>query len=194
MKPQPFLQQLRTQTQELLTTLSTGFEPRTAPALQFKPTPTSWSVLECLEHLNRYSRFYNPALRKALATKSAARPDAEVGFSWLGRKSYELVRPENRKLQKTLKHMNPSQSTLNPAAVLAEFRQHQEALLELLAQAENADLNRKGVPVEFFRLLKLRLGEALLFVVAHQQRHVQQAQRALQHYIAQHETAPHLVV
>lgn len=194
MKPQLFLQQLRTQTQELLTILATEFEPRTAAALQFKPTATSWSVLECLEHLNRYSRFYNPALRNALAAKKSSNTDAEVGFSWLGRKSYEMVRPENRKLHKTLKHMNPSQSALNLEGVLTEFRQHQETLLELLRQAETTDLNRKAVPVEFFRLLKLRTGEALLFVVAHQQRHVQQAQRVLQQYTAQQETAPRLVV
>ncbi|TYZ08873.1 DinB family protein [Hymenobacter lutimineralis] len=188
------LQQLCTQVSDLLQVLSTEIEPRAAAALQFKATPASWSVLECLEHLNRYSRFYNPALRKALAVKPSSATHAEVGFSWLGRKSYEMVRPENRKLQKTLKHMNPSQSALNPKAVLTEFRQHQETLLELLRQAENADLNRKGVPVEFFRLLKLRVGEALLFVVAHQERHVQQAQRALQQYVAQRETAPRLVI
>ncbi|MBG8554427.1 DinB family protein [Hymenobacter guriensis] len=193
MKTQPFLQQLHNQVHELLAVLSTELEPRNGQALQFKPSATSWSVLECLEHLNRYSRFYNPALRKALAAGRKAGTDAEVGFSWLGRKSYETVRPENRKLQKTLKHMNPSQSALS-WDVLVEFRQHQETLLELLRQAETTDLNRKAVPVEFFRVLKLRIGEALLFVVAHQQRHMQQAQRVLQQYTAQQETAPRLVV
>ncbi|MCR5887970.1 DinB family protein [Hymenobacter sp. J193] len=193
MKTQPFLQQLHNQVHELLAVLSTELEPRNGQALQFKPSATSWSVLECLEHLNRYSRFYNPALRKALAAGHKAGTDAEVGFSWLGRKSYETVRPENRKLQKTLRHMNPSQSALS-RDVLKEFRQHQETLLELLRQAETTDLNRKAVPVEFFCVLKLRVGEALLFVVAHQQRHVQQAQRVLQQYTAQQETAPRLVV
>jgi hypothetical protein len=61
--------------------------------------------------------------------------------------------------------------------VLAEFRQHQEQLLQLLARAAHADLNRKAVPVEFFKLLKMRTGEAFEFVLVHEQRHMQQALR-----------------
>jgi hypothetical protein len=62
--------------------------------------------------------------------------------------------------------------------VLAEFAHHQHQLLELLTQAHRADLNRKAVPIEFFKLLKMRLGETFEFVVLHEQRHVQQALRA----------------
>ena len=57
------------------------------------------------------------------------------------------------------------------------FDRHQARLLELLVLARLADLNRKAVPVEFFRLLKLRLAEALKFVVVRQQRHEPQARR-----------------
>jgi hypothetical protein len=69
--------------------------------------------------------------------------------------------------------------------VLAEFQQHQETLLRLLSRAAHTNLNRKAIPSEFFHLLKLRLGEAFLFVIAHQERHMQQAQRAHQQYQAQ---------
>jgi hypothetical protein len=147
-----------------------------------------------LEHLNRYARYYLPALRKVLAQERPnASTDAEVGFSWLGRKSYETVRPENHKLQKTLRHMNPAQSTLD-RSVLTEFRQHQETLLRLLSRAAHANLNRKAVPIEFFHLLKLRLGETFQFVIAHQERHLQQAQRARQQYQSQATDELRLVV
>jgi hypothetical protein len=146
--------------------------------LNHKVSPECWSVLECLEHLNRYGRYYLPALQQAVGhPKSAVRHMQEVGFSWLGRKSYELVRPENRKAQKTLRRMNPAESNLTPA-VLDEFRIQVAELQKLLPLMAQTDLNRKAVPIEFFRWLKLRVGEALLFVVAHMQRHVQQAQRA----------------
>lgn len=172
-----FLAALRAATAQLQATAQTEFEPLDLALLNHQPTPTGWSILECLEHLNRYSRYYNPQLALAL-TKAhpASAAEAEVGYSWLGRKSVDMMRPGNAKKQTTLKHMNPHGSRLGQA-VLTEFLAHQNELLALLDRAQGADLNRKSVPVEFFKLLKLRLGEALEFVVVHQQRHVQQALR-----------------
>jgi hypothetical protein len=100
----------------------------------------------------------------------------EVGYSWLGRKFVAMMQPTNTKKQTTLKHMNPAGSRLG-REVLTEFVGHQTQLLALLTQAGQATLNRKVIPVEFLKLLRLRLGEALEFMVVHQQRHVQQAQR-----------------
>ncbi|GAA4037440.1 DinB family protein [Hymenobacter glaciei] len=175
MAPTSFLAALHTAVTGLRATVQEQFAPLGLALLNQRPSPSSWSMLECLEHLNRYSRYYNPALGKAIANSQPARP-AEVAYSWLGRKSVNLMRPDNATKQTTLKRMNPLGSHLG-WKTLAEFDQHQSGLLELLALAQTADLNRKAVPVEFFRLLKLRLGEALEFVVVHQQRHVQQAQR-----------------
>ncbi|WP_400192636.1 DinB family protein [Hymenobacter sp. B81] len=173
------LQQLRNQVQELHTTVDNQLAGLDDQALNFKPTPASWSILECLEHLNRYSRYYNPAFARALKQPQGMTPETEVAYSWLGAKSLDIVRPDNGKKSKTVKHMNPAGSRLS-RAVLTEFQQHQVRLLELLAAARGADLNRKAVPVEFFKLLKLRLGEALEFVVLHETRHVQQALRVQQ--------------
>jgi hypothetical protein len=170
-----FLTALQTATQQLRATAQTEFEPLDLALLNHQSAPGSWSILECLEHLNRYSRYYNPQLIKALTQPSMA-IEQPVGYSWLGRKSVDLMRPDNRKKHGTLKHMNPSGSRLG-REVLTEFLTHQTEMLDLLARAHRADLNRKTVPVEFFKLLKLRLGEALEFVVVHQQRHLQQALR-----------------
>lgn len=80
-----------------------------------------------------------------------------------------MMRPGSRKKHTTLRHMNPGDSRLG-REVLTEFLAHQAELLALLARAHHADLNREAVPVDFFKLLKLRLGEALEFVVVHRQR------------------------
>lgn len=172
-----FLVALETVVAELRTRAHTHFAGLDESLLNQRSAPTSWSILECLEHLNRYSRYYNAAFARALA-----RPDLlssqpmEVSYTWLGRKAVEMMHPATAKQSKTLKRLNPLGSRLG-REVLTEFDQHQARLLELLSQAHRADLHRKVIPVEFFRLLKLRLGEALEFVVVHQQRHVRQAQR-----------------
>ena len=174
MNASTFLQDLHGRVQLLHATVGTSFAPLETALLNYKPAPERWSILECLEHLNRYSRYYHTQLARALEQPSS--PRAEFSHSWLGRKSIDAVRPENRKAQKTLARMNPNQSQLD-AATVAEFLDHQTQLLRLLTRAQAANLNRKVVAVEFFRLLKLSLGDALEFLVAHQERHVQQAAR-----------------
>jgi hypothetical protein len=175
METTAFLTSLQTATQALLATTQAEFEPLELALLNHQSRPSGWSILECLEHLNRYSRYYNPQLAKALAYPGPA-ASLEVGYSWLGRKFVAMMHPQNAKKQTTLRHMNPQGSRLG-REVLTEFVGHQTQLLALLTQARAADLNRKAVPVEFLKLLKLRLGEALEFVVVHQQRHLQQALR-----------------
>ena len=179
MKAALFLADLMARTADLRQTVRHQFAALDLALLNQRPAPGSWSILECLEHLNRYSRYYSPALASAFnrAGPQVLRPDTEVVYTWLGRKSVRMMQPGNPKKQVSLKHMNPLGSRLDES-VLAEFDQYQAQLLELLAQAGAANLNKRAVPVEFFRFLKLRLGEALEFVVVHEQRHVQQALRA----------------
>ena len=174
-----FLSALQAAVADMRATAQSTFAPLSLAELNQQPAPGQWSILECVEHLNRYSRYYNAAFAAALAQPSSpSRPDAAVTYSWLGRKSVALAQPTNLKKQATLKYLNPTGSRLS-LATITEFDQHQADLLALLARAHAADLNRKVVPVEFFRLLKLRLGEALEFVTLHQQRHLQQASRVL---------------
>ncbi|WP_230392342.1 DinB family protein [Pontibacter sp. FD36] len=155
-------------------TVVAAFVPLELSLLNFKPAPDSWSVLECLEHLNRYSRYYNPALAKAIATNSDDKPEQTISYSWLGKKSLDMVRPDNVKKSKTVRHMNPNNSQLG-RQTLEEFLDHQTELLQLLNKAKNTNLNKKAIPVEFFKLMKLRIGETLEFVALHQERHLQQA-------------------
>ena len=164
----------------LRTTAHTRLAPLPEAALQQRPAPSHWSALECVEHLNRYSRYYLPALAQALARPGTAPSPSqatEVGYSWLGRKSVAMMQPGSSKKHATLRRLNPLGQALDHRA-LVEFDQHAATLLALLEQARATDLNRAAVPVEFFRLLKLRVGEALEFVVVHQQRHLRQAPRA----------------
>jgi len=173
------LEHLSQTTSRLQQLVATEFAPLDLSLLNHKPAADSWSILECLEHLNRYNRYYHPALGKAITANTGGTYQQTIRYSWLGKKSLELVRPGNGKKSKTVEHMNPNNSQLS-RQTLEEFLGHQTELLQLLASAQNANLNKKAIPVEFFRLLKLRIGETLEFVVLHQERHVQQAMRVKQ--------------
>ena len=83
------------------------------------------------------------------------------------------MHPSNLKKQKTFKKMNPANSKINREAI-NNFLRDQEKLRKLLTRAASININAKKVPVEFFRLLKMNIGEALEFVIVHEQRHVLQ--------------------
>ena len=151
--------------------------------LNYKPAPESWSILECLEHLNRYSRYYNAALAKAITNNTDGNYVPSITYSWLGKKSLDMVRPQNGKKHKTVKHMNPANSQLS-LATINEFLKHLQDLQNLLQSARATNLSKKAIPVEFFKLLKMRIGETLELIVAHQERHLQQALSAKQQAVA----------
>jgi hypothetical protein len=149
------------------------------------PGPQQWSAAQCLEHLNLYSRYYNPALGQALAKAQAAGHAADRTFrsTWLGNLSVKsMLTGQNGQVvtkMQALKDWRPGPAP-EPWATVAEFIDHQERLLLLLEQAQATDLNRAKVSISVAKFLKLRAGDAFMFVVAHQCRHLLQAQRAVQ--------------
>lgn len=173
------IQRLRNNIETMLETVTQEFMSLPAADLNKKENQTSWSILECLEHLNRYSRYYNARIANAMDALQPREGDAnaEARSTWLGRKFIGMMHPSNMKKQKTLKHMNPANSTLTKS-VVDEFMQHQQTLLALLTRASTFNLSQGSVPVEFLKLLRMNLGDALEFVTVHQQRHVRQALRA----------------
>ncbi|MCC9135879.1 DinB family protein [Pontibacter silvestris] len=178
------LEQLFRATQGLQQTVNSQFAQLDLDILNYKPSPDSWSVLECLEHLNRYSNYYNQAIAKAIATSPEGMYKSEISYSWIGKKFLVMMRPQNMKKHKTLKHMNPNNSKLGREVMVA-FQKHQDELLALLEGAKSVNLNKMAIPVEFFKLLKIRIGETLGFNVVHEERHVQQALRVKQQALKQ---------
>lgn len=147
-------------------------------SLNAKPSEQAWSALECIEHLNRYGRFYLPEVRRALAAnRHAASPVFKSG--WLGNYFATSMLPkENLNTMRTFKVMNPSGSTLGPE-VLEECEAQITRWQQLLAQCEEACLNRTKTAISISKLIKLRLGDTLRVVIYHQDRHMEQAQKAV---------------
>lgn len=175
MQASQFLQALTKDTKDSIQLVNKVFKPLSIDQLNWKASPEKWSILECLEHLNMYSRFYNEQTKIAIQNLTKEKV-ADFSHAWMGKKFLAMVDPKNTKPQKALAKFIPTTSTLS-IKTLTEFLQHQEELLQLLTDAKEVNINKKKVPVEFLRLLKMKIGDALAFIVVHQQRHVQQALR-----------------
>ncbi|WBX73231.1 DinB family protein [Tenacibaculum pacificus] len=146
----------------------------TTEELQYKKTAKSWSVLECLEHLNLYSEFYNNEIRKRIE-KSKHQKSTVFKAGFLGNKfALDMLPKEGVKTMNTFKSKNPIYSKLDKKVVLERFIIFQEELLQLLELAENKNLTKIKTAITL-PILKFRLGDTFRFVINHNQRHIAQA-------------------
>lgn len=147
-------------------------------ALNARPDAQAWSALECLEHLNLYGDFYLPELAKRIRNASRAgihqfRPGLLGSYF-----ANSMLPNEKLNRMKTFANKNPSGSALSIANV-DRFIDQQSVLLELLQQAEHINLNRTKTAISISSVLKLKIGDTLRFVIYHNERHMQQALRAI---------------
>ena len=156
-----------------------ALQERPLSQLNWKANAESWSVLECLEHLNRYGDFYLPEIAARLAKAAPAPADATFRSGWLGDYFAKTMLPrEQLNKMKTFASMNPNGSQLD-SATLRTFISQQKQLLDLLQQARKVDMTRTKTAISISRWIKLRLGDTFRVVIYHNQRHLVQAARVL---------------
>jgi hypothetical protein len=144
-----------------------------------RPSKTGgWSMAQCLEHLNSYGYYYLPRIEKGLdENKKTAKEFFKS--SWLGTYFIRIMDPKTGKSKyKAFKDHQPPAAP-DARAVIAEFIRQQEILLLLLRRAQTADLNTIRIPVSIMKWLRLKLGDVFQFIIAHNERHLQQAKRNL---------------
>ena len=146
--------------------------------LNNRPGEGKWSALESIEHLNLYGEYYIAEIKERL---KHAKVETESVFKSgvLGNYFAELIKPKAKiNTMKTQEPMNPMGSALDASAV-EKFIRQQKQILELLNASREVSLKKTKTSVSISKLIKLRLGDTLRFVVYHNNRHVLQAQNAL---------------
>jgi hypothetical protein len=177
------ISELKAITVKNIETAEKVFSISNAASLNFKTSEKSWSVLECLEHLNLYGDFYNSKFNAAIAKGVSKKLEGAETFhpGKLGDYFAKMMKVgEESKMKKypAFKSKNPSNFSL-PPNVLERFISQQKEMLEILNQAQNIDLEKVKIPTTISMFLKLKLGDGLRFVIYHNERHVIQASRAL---------------
>ena len=160
---------------------ATRFKELPTEVLNWKMDAEKWSILECLEHLNRYGDFYIPEIKRQIE-KSKYPASDNFRSGWLGNYFANAMLPGKPKM-KTFRSMNPANSQLS-SSVIDHFIQHQHQLLNLLDEARGTNLSKVRTGITISRWITLRLGDTLRVVIYHNQRHIEQANRNLQIYKA----------
>lgn len=156
-----------------------ALQKRTEMVLNKKQNSDAWSALECVEHLNRYSRFYLPELELKISAGNPVQSNMVFKSGVIGNYFAKSVsaKPKVNKM-KTFREMNPNGSQID-ASVLAIFIADQRTLLAILEKAKGIDLKRTKTAISISKLLKLRVGDTLRVVIYHNERHLAQAGRAV---------------
>lgn len=144
--------------------------------LTLKADPQSWSILECLEHLNLYGDFYLPQMEQKI---NAYRGNSAATFKsgWLGDYFAKSMLPKEKlNKMKTFRDKNPLNADLGKD-VIDRFLEQQSRLIRLLRNSARVDLNKVKIPTSISPLIRMKLGDTFRFIINHNIRHMQQIDR-----------------
>ena len=149
--------------------------------LAYPPEEGKWSAAQAIEHLNMYSRYYLPAIEKAMV-HIPKEVNAWFVPGFFGNYFTKMMMPKNvyeiKNKMKTPKAYRPGRG-VNVEGVFKEFFDHQNKLLQLLETARKRNLEQVRVPISISKLIRLKLGDTFRFLIAHEQRHMIQARNAI---------------
>ncbi|MBP9214797.1 MAG: DinB family protein [Chitinophagaceae bacterium] len=181
---QQLLNQLQEQTEQFIAQAVSNWQVLSHKQFGYKQLPEKWSANQCLQHLNSYGTYYLPAIEKAITIAKTKEQQNNNQFKsgWLGNYFTNLMQPKangslSKKMQAPKNHQPTNNSDSNLS--IAEFIDQQERLLLLLEQAKEVNLNSTKVPISISPFIKLKLGDVFMFLVAHNFRHVLQANSAI---------------
>jgi len=153
-------------------------EPLSDEQFTWQPTPDSWSVALCIDHLNTTAREYLPKLDEGIAN-AIRRGQFTAGpyrYNWIGRLMVHVVKPTTRMRSKAPQVFVPTPGRPRPQ-IMAAFRAYQKQYIDRLQQSHGLDLARARISSPVARWIRIPLGSAYALAIAHEKRHLAQARR-----------------
>lgn len=147
--------------------------------LNWRPNPGIWSIAEVLAHLNSYARYYHPTIQRKIESTRFRNVKEDFMSSPLGKsawKSMKLGRLNNVKRKfKAPKGHNPTIDTdLVKGTEVQDFIEQQNELMRIIESSAEVNVRKVKIPISISKIVRLRLGDALLFITYHNERHMQQ--------------------
>ncbi|MBL4652137.1 MAG: DinB family protein [Flavobacteriales bacterium] len=171
--------------QQIIEVVQSDFVTLDNDKLYQQPAPDKWSVNQCLQHLNITGYHYLPRIKTVIegAVCSCQKNTDHYNSSWIGEIAVSYTKPlPNGAIPKPMKtfkkEFDPLLSAYTEVSTISEFLEQQNQLLHYLQQAAQVNLSKNRV-TSLLPILSFRLGDAFRFLIAHEQRHIQQAKNAL---------------
>ncbi len=173
--------ELKSRISAVLETVELEFRPLTEAQLRWKPAPGKWSIVECLQHLNLAERFYIRNIQHKVDQLGMIQTnpiDQAIESDWIGKAMLYVIDPQVKIKLPAPGMLRPRRAEdLDPTDVVNQFVELQILLRDLLNKAVYLDWNQDKVMTMYGNWLKIRLGDAVRMLVAHTERHMNQAMR-----------------
>jgi uncharacterized damage-inducible protein DinB len=145
-----------------------------------KPDSKTWSIGECIDHMNKTGALYLRQIRQKVRIEKALdrginRKSSEIKPRFISSILIKSMEPPVKFKLRSPKSFKP-RSELNKEETRLKFRELQDQFIEQFKYLEENNLLHKRMTSPATNLLKMELGEVFLFIAAHQRRHLWQAE------------------
>lgn len=184
MKTIDFLTERKNETHDLIQLVNNEFSTLQDRLFYTKPEPKKWSVAECLDHLILTLDIYIPQMVQIIDNKGKYIGQKEnFNYTILGRLAVKSMKPKKGNIipfkMKTFKNLIPLKEGGKKQEIIERFVKFQKEIINVIGGLKDVNLEKPKIITAAGPILKMRLGDALHFMVAHNQRHILQAQNVL---------------
>jgi len=172
--------------QEFITATTTNveralkiFSSLSEKQLNWKPAPDVWSVGECISHLVNSNNLYLNKIEKILSLNTSSQEkDFYYKQSLFGKLIAKGVDPAYVRKSKTFKVFFPDSSEINKD-IIDEYVVSSKRFIEIAGRMRKIDLKRIKLSSPVNKLIRLNLGDPLIIIPKHDERHLNQAERVM---------------
>jgi hypothetical protein len=148
--------------------------------LNWKPSPKSWSVAQCLKHLILASEGYVTGMEKALGDYQSNGISFKKYSSTLsGRIMFLTVDPSSKIWVPAPPNFKPKNEEKFSTEIIKDYRDLINSISEKLEKAKEADWNSMKITSPLLSLLVFNMGDVFEILTLHSARHLKQAQRVI---------------
>lgn len=169
--------QLRRELEEITGKIRSLVETLDDEQLHRRPTPHSWSVAECVEHLSVTADKYVKRARRAIDVGPPPAAGRVGKRSLIARMFIGLLEPPSKIRMPAPPPLAP-QAALPRVELLAHFDSSHGALLGIIDETDTIDRTRLKVMSPASKYVKFSVYDMFPILAAHARRHLWQAERA----------------
>jgi hypothetical protein len=149
--------------------------------MNWKPGPDSWSIGECISHLINSNALYLSKIESIIASNtSAPAKDFSYKQSFVGKLIVKGVTPANERKSKTFKVFFPDASEISKS-IINDYAASSQKFIELAYKLRHLDLTKLKLSSPVNKVLRMNLGDPLILIPKHDERHLNQAERVMSH-------------
>lgn len=183
---QILLNDLSVLTQDIIQGVNKSFKKLTEQQLNWRPNSETWSLNDIFWHLNANASNYNDTIINKIENTRFIESKENFNSSPLGRAAWKSMKLGNAKNIKR-KYRAPKETNpffnkdLISTNELDKFIENQHLILKILGLSVGLNLRKIKIPLSISKRIRLRLGDCLMFLIYHNERHYHQALNLINH-------------